>query len=176
MAVNWLRRTVLAAACTSAALLAACGSSSIESALKPARFVAFGDGFSDVGQVGGKRYTVNDGTVNNWTQQVAATYGVTLTPASAGGSSYAQGNARISARPDMNKPMGSADQRTRFISATEEALKLANMVSMEGAVWAKASEGAASSAPRTNRRTMGFMPGATARKGLSHTVSTGPAS
>ena len=100
MAVNWLRRTVLAAACASAALLAACGSSSIESALKPARFVAFGDGFSDVGQVGGKRYTVNDGTVNNWTQQVAATYGVTLTPASAGGSSYAQGNARISARPD----------------------------------------------------------------------------
>ena len=100
MAVNWLRRTVLAAACASAALLAACGSSSIESALKPARFVAFGDGFSDVGQVGGKRYTVNDGTVNNWTQQVAATYGVALAPASAGGSSYAQGNARISARPD----------------------------------------------------------------------------
>ena len=100
MAVNWLRRTVLAAACTSAALLAACGSSSIDSALKPARFVAFGDGFSDVGQVGGARYTVNDGAVNNWTQQVAATYGMPLTAASAGGTSYAQGNARISASPD----------------------------------------------------------------------------
>lgn len=100
MAVNWLRRSVLAAACASAALLVACGSSTIESALKPARFVAFGDGFSDVGQVGGRRYTVNDGQVNNWTQQVAGTYGLTLTPASAGGTSYAQGNARISARPD----------------------------------------------------------------------------
>ena len=100
MAVNWLRRSVLAAACASATLLVACGSSTIESALKPARFVAFGDGFSDVGQVAGIRYTVNDGAVNNWTQQVAATYGLTLTPVSAGGTSYAQGNARISARPD----------------------------------------------------------------------------
>ena len=100
MAVNWLRRSVLAAACASATLLVACGSSTIESALTPARFVAFGDGFSDVGQVGGARYTVNDGAVNNWTQQVAGTYGITLTPASAGGTSYAQGNARISARPD----------------------------------------------------------------------------
>ena len=100
MAVNWLRRSVLATACASAALLVACGSSTIESALKPARFVAFGDGLSDVGQVGGMRYTVNDGLVNNWTQQVAGTYGLTLTPVSAGGTSYAQGNARINAKPD----------------------------------------------------------------------------
>ena len=100
MAVNWLRRSVLATACASAALLVACGSSTIESALKPARFVSFGDGFSDVGQVGGARYTVNDGAVNNWTQQLAGTYGLTLTPVSAGGTSYAQGNARISAKPD----------------------------------------------------------------------------
>ncbi len=100
MAVNWLRRSVLAAACASATLLVACGSSTIESALTPARFVAFGDGFSDVGQVGGARYTVNDGSVNNWTQQLAGTYGLALTPVSAGGTSYAQGNARISAKPD----------------------------------------------------------------------------
>ncbi len=100
MAVNWLRRGVLAAACASVALLAACGSSTIESSLRPERFVAFGDGFSDVGQVGGARYTVNDGSVNNWTQQLAATYGLTLTPVSAGGTSYAQGNARVSAKPD----------------------------------------------------------------------------
>ena len=100
MAVNWLRRSVLAAACASATLLVACGSSTIESALTPARFVAFGDGFSDVGQVGGARYTVNDGSVNNWTQQLASTYGLALTPVSAGGTSYAQGNARISAKPD----------------------------------------------------------------------------
>ena len=101
MAVNWLRRSVLAAAGVSAAmLLAGCGSSTIESALKPERFVAFGDGFSDVGQVGGARYTVNDGSVNNWTQQLAAAYNITLTPVSAGGTSYAQGNARIKATPD----------------------------------------------------------------------------
>ena len=100
MAVNWLRRGVLTAACASVALLAACGSSTIESALTPARFVAFGDGFSDVGQVGGARYTVNDGSVNNWTQQLAATYGLTVTPVSAGGTSYAQGNARVKVQPD----------------------------------------------------------------------------
>ena len=100
MAVNWLRRSVLTAACASVALLAACGSGTIESALKPARFVAFGDGFSDVGQVGGARYTVNDASVNNWTQQLASTYGLTMTPVSAGGSSYAQGNARVKVQPD----------------------------------------------------------------------------
>ena len=49
MARNWLRRAAMAAVCASAALLAACGSSSIESTLTPSRFVAFGDGFSDVG-------------------------------------------------------------------------------------------------------------------------------
>ena len=101
MAVNWLRRSVLAAAGVSAALLlTACGSSTIESALKPERFVAFGDGFSDVGQVNGKRYTVNDGSVNNWTHKVASTYGLALTPTSAGGASYAQGNARVTLKPD----------------------------------------------------------------------------
>jgi phospholipase/lecithinase/hemolysin len=101
MAVNWLRRSVLAAAGVSAAmLLAGCGSSTIESALKPERFIAFGDGFSDVGQVNGARYTINDGSANNWAQQLAATYGITLTPVSTGGTSYAQGNARVTARPD----------------------------------------------------------------------------
>lgn len=109
MAVNWLRRGVLTAACASVALLAACGSSTIESALKPARFVAFGDGFSDVGQVNGARYTVNDGAVNNWTQQLAGTYGLTMTPVSAGGSSYAQGNARVKVQPDA---AGNASTRT----------------------------------------------------------------
>lgn len=102
MAVNWLRRRgVLAAACVSAAaLLAGCGSSTIESELQPGRFVAFGDGFSDVGQANGARYTVNDGAVGNWTQQLASHYGLALTPVSAGGTSYAQGNARVAAKPD----------------------------------------------------------------------------
>ena len=99
MAANWMRRTVVVAACASAALLAACGSSTTESAISPQRFIAFGDAVSDVGQKG-SRYTVNDGSVNNWTLQVAANYGKPLAAASAGGLSYAVGNARVNAKPD----------------------------------------------------------------------------
>lgn len=99
MAANWMRRTVLVAACASAALLAACGSSTTESAITPERFISFGDGYSDIGQKG-TRYTVNDGSVNNWTLQVAANYGKPLAAAAAGGKSYAVGNARVKAKPD----------------------------------------------------------------------------
>lgn len=99
MAGNWMHRTALVAACASAMLLAACGSSTTESAIKPDRFIAFGDAYSDVGQKG-PRYTVNNGSVNNWTLQLASHYQKTLAPVSAGGLSYAQGNARIAAQPD----------------------------------------------------------------------------
>ncbi len=99
MAANWMRRTVLVAACASALLLAACGSSTTESAITPDRFIAFGDAYSDIGQKG-SRYTVNNDTVNNWTLQLASHYQKTLAPVSAGGLSYAQGNARIAAQPD----------------------------------------------------------------------------
>ncbi|MFZ3123650.1 MAG: SGNH/GDSL hydrolase family protein [Acidovorax sp.] len=100
MAANWMRRTVVVAACASAALLAACGSSTIESGLTPERFIAFGDAFSDVGQKGAS-YTVNDGSISNWTQQIASRYGKTIAPAASGGLSYAAGNARVSAKPDV---------------------------------------------------------------------------
>ena len=99
MAANWMRRTVLAAACASAALLAACGSSTTESAIAPERFIAFGDALTDVGQTG-TRYTVNVGSINNWTLELAAKYGKPLAAATAGGQSYAVGNARVSAKPD----------------------------------------------------------------------------
>ncbi len=99
MAANWMRRTVVVAACASAALLAACGSSTTESAIAPARFIAFGDATTDVGQKG-VRYTVNDGSVNNWTLQVAANYGKPLAPAAVGGTSYSIGNSRVLAQPD----------------------------------------------------------------------------
>ena len=99
MAANWMRRTVLVAACASAALLAACGSSTTESAITPTRFIGFGDANSDVGQTC-TRYTVNDASVNNWALQVASRYGKPLAPASASGTSYAIGNARIKAKPD----------------------------------------------------------------------------
>lgn len=100
MASNWMRRTLVVAACASAALLAACGSSTTDSAISPTRFIAFGDGMTDVGQNGGAKYTVNDGSVNNWAIQLASRYGQTITPVSAGGLGYARGNARVTATPD----------------------------------------------------------------------------
>ncbi|WP_235579116.1 SGNH/GDSL hydrolase family protein [Pseudorhodoferax sp. Leaf274] len=94
-------------------LLTACGSSTTESALKPARLIVFGDAFSDVGQAG-VRYTVNDGTTNNWLQQVAAEYGVPITASDSGGFGYARNGARIKEKPNL---LGSADAQT----VTEQA-------------------------------------------------------
>jgi outer membrane lipase/esterase len=98
MASHWMRRALLALASASALSLVACGSGTIESQLRPARIVSFGDAFSDLGQ-GGSRYTVNDGTVNIWAQHVAGSFGVPLNNAVAGGTSYAVGNARVVATP-----------------------------------------------------------------------------
>ena len=50
MAANWMLRSFVAAACAATALLAACGSSSIDSAIAPTRIIAFGDAMADVGQ------------------------------------------------------------------------------------------------------------------------------
>ena len=100
MSSHWMRRALLALASVSALLLAACGSSTTESQLAPSRVIVFGDGFSDIGQ-GGSRYTVNDGsTTGLWTQVVALNFGVQLSTASAGGTSYATGNARVTVKPD----------------------------------------------------------------------------
>jgi len=97
---NWLRRITMLAACASVALLAGCGSS-VESALTPSRFISFGDAFSDVGNISASnKYTVNDGSVNNWTQQLAADYSRSIAPSNSGGLGYAQGNARITVTPD----------------------------------------------------------------------------
>ena len=99
MTSKWLRRTLVLAACASAALLTACGSSTVESAVTPTRILSFGDALSDVGYAG-KRYTINDGSTNIWAQQFAASYGRTLDAASAGGVGYARGNARMTLTPD----------------------------------------------------------------------------
>lgn len=99
MSCLWMRRATLALASAAALLLAACGSGTIESQLKPTRIVAFGDAFSDLGQ-NGARHTVNDATVNVWTQQVAASFGLDLTTAAAGGGSYATASARVTQKPD----------------------------------------------------------------------------
>lgn len=99
MSCNWMRHALLALASVSALLIGACGSGSIESQLVPTRIIVLGDSFSDLGQ-GGSRYTVNDTSLNIWTQQVAASFGVGLTTIASGGTSYATGNARVNTRPD----------------------------------------------------------------------------
>lgn len=99
MSRNWLRRSALMAVCAASLLLAACGSSSIESQLTPTRIVAFGDGFSDLGQ-NGTRLTINDGGISIWTQKVALDFGLPLTPSNLGGKSYATAHARVNTKPD----------------------------------------------------------------------------
>ncbi|MFT4195982.1 SGNH/GDSL hydrolase family protein [Ottowia sp.] len=76
-----------------AVALAGCGSGSVVSAIEPQHFYVVGDGFSDVGQTGAVA-TVNDGTLI-WIQQLAAYYGLTVTPAASGGTGYAQIYARV---------------------------------------------------------------------------------
>jgi outer membrane lipase/esterase len=98
MATQWLRRGWLLAACASV-LLAACGGGDVDSQFTPDRMVAFGDAMGDLGQ-NGARYTINDGSLNNWTQFVAQEYGRSLEPTATGGLSYARGNARIREKPD----------------------------------------------------------------------------
>jgi phospholipase/lecithinase/hemolysin len=99
MPFQGLRRAMLAAACGVAALVAACGGGQLVSPFYPTRMVVFGDATADAGQVGGARYTVN-GSASNWTEDLAGRYSLAVTPVSAGGASYAQGSARIAARPD----------------------------------------------------------------------------
>lgn len=81
-----------------ASLLGACGSGDVVSAITPNRFIAFGDGLSDVGQAG-SRYTINDGTINIWAERVANRYGKTLTAQSKGGLGFAQGHGPAEALP-----------------------------------------------------------------------------
>jgi outer membrane lipase/esterase len=105
MSFQCMRRALLGLASAALLLLGGCGSGTIESQLTPSRVIVFGDAFSDAGQtaapnVPNAKYTVNDGSPNNWAQIIAANYGVPLTPAVSGGTAYATGNARVMATPD----------------------------------------------------------------------------
>ena len=96
MNASWIGRASRALVGAAAvAMLAACGSGSVVSDLTPQRIITVGDGFTDVGQ-NGYRFSVNDGS-NIWVQSFAANYGLTVTPANAGGKGYAQGGARVAA-------------------------------------------------------------------------------
>jgi phospholipase/lecithinase/hemolysin len=89
------------------ALLGACSSSEIVDPFTPTRILSVGDGFSDLGQ-DGKRYTVNDGSINIWTQYIAALYGLPLVASDQGGLSYARGDALVSSGP--NSIVGQVDK------------------------------------------------------------------
>ena len=132
----WKRRVLLALASASAVLIAACGGGQIESQLKPSRIVAFGDGFSDLGEAGAnKKYTVNAVGVNVWTEELAASYGLTLTSRLAGGTSYATGNARVNTHPDaaLNGSTPTvAEQITRFLG--EGAIGTNDLVVVGGGI------------------------------------------
>lgn len=115
----WLRRAFFAAAaCVSAALLAGCGSSSTVSALTPARIVVFGDAAASLGAGGAGRYTVNDGTTNNWTLQVASQFSRPLASLADGGTSHAMAHARVTSPVDAaggaNPPV--TQQITNFLA------------------------------------------------------------
>lgn len=103
-----------------AAALTACGSSSVESALEPDRFLVVGDGFSDIGQgPNGTAPTVNDGS-RLWTQELSPNYyNKTITSANAGGYSYAQAYARVS-QADItgHNATSITDQVTKLLAAT----------------------------------------------------------
>jgi phospholipase/lecithinase/hemolysin len=100
MIATWSRRAALLAAGAALSLLAGCGASTTASALAPTRIISFGDAFSDVGQQAGNKYTVNDGSVNNWLNELATPFGLTITPSSSGGTGYARGLARINSATD----------------------------------------------------------------------------
>jgi outer membrane lipase/esterase len=94
-------RAASVAAMAALVLLASCGGgTTTESELVPTRAIAFGDGVADVGQDGGKVYSVKDGSLGTWVQEVAANYGLSITAQSAGGQGWARGNARIALKPD----------------------------------------------------------------------------
>ncbi|PAT43456.1 SGNH/GDSL hydrolase family protein [Vandammella animalimorsus] len=123
MAYQWRRCIAPLAAGITAVALSACGSSStVESALTPSRIIAFGDGHSDLGQRGSS-YTVNGtGGISNWSEQVARDYGLSLKPSAQGGLSFAQGNARVSAKPDAAGEASTptlAEQIDAFLAAQQ---------------------------------------------------------
>jgi outer membrane lipase/esterase len=112
---------------SAAALLAACGSADTFEPLQPTRIVSFGDSLSDLGQVGGQKWTVNGVATNIWTETVAGGYGLPLTAQAAGGASYAVGYACVAATgAAANSPCSTAsvkDQISAFLTAASPAAK-----------------------------------------------------
>lgn len=138
MAFQWMRRALLALAPAAAlVVLAGCGSGTIESQFHPTRLVVFGDALSDMGQAGGKHYSVNDST-KTWTEQVAVSYGIsTLAPSSAGGTNYATGNARVLLEPDAagsTATMTIKEQVDAFLAANGNTAGAGDLVILQAGI------------------------------------------
>lgn len=143
---TWLRVARGSIAAAALALLAACGgggggggSSTAASTTPPGgvtlQAVSFGDSLSDVGTYawsvrptfGGGEFTTNSTASTIWTQNVAAYYGGSLTPArnggfglaaetDAGGLGFAEGGARVNTQPGVGNPTLSTTPITTQIS------------------------------------------------------------
>jgi outer membrane lipase/esterase len=114
--LHFLRRTALLASLCATVWVASCGGgTSTVDPLVPARFIAFGDGLTDVGFTSGVRYTVNDNSANSiWAETVAASYGLTFTAQSAGGQGWARGNALINS--SGGPVLSVAEQITQYLA------------------------------------------------------------
>ena len=115
-----LRRAFLAVACLSSLLAACGGGESVVSKFQPTRVVTFGDASSDIGQRG-PQYTINNATRVNWTQEFAGRFGLAISPSSSGGTSYAIGSARVTAKPDAGGDASTpsiTDQVSTFLAAS----------------------------------------------------------
>jgi phospholipase/lecithinase/hemolysin len=185
MAIQWLRRAWLLAA--TALLLAACGGGSIESPLQPSRVINFGDAMGDLGNnSAGARYTVNDGSINNWTQVVASGYGRALTARSAGGLAFATGNARVTARPDAAGNSSTPtvqEQIDAFLAAdhpAENDLILVSagtsdmIVQLRGVLDGSQTEDQARANLETAAREFGAQVRRLVQAGAKHTIVIGP--
>jgi len=180
MIASWSRRAALALACASATLLAACGSSTIESALTPSRFLAVGDGFSDLGQTG-TRYTVNDGSLSIWSEQLASRYGLTLKTSASGGLSYAQAHARVSQATDAVGGSAPSIQKQIDTLLAANTFGANDVVLVEGGisdVIAEVASGAASATMTANVKQAGRELGAQVRRlvtaGAKFVIVVGP--
>jgi outer membrane lipase/esterase len=168
------RRAVQAAAAIglgASMLLAGCGSGSTFEPLVPTRVVSFGDGWSDLGQTPGQKFTVNDGSVNIWVERVAASYGRTLTASvTPGGLGYAQGNARVSTGVNPISDQISAFLAANTIGKSDLLIVDAGVSEIIALAGANASDATLSAAADTAGRALGAQVLRLTAAGAKHVV------
>lgn len=173
MAFQWLRRALMALAC--ATLLAACGGGNIVDPFQPTRMVVFGDGFAALG-TGNDRYTINDGSTNIWTLQLASRYGL----AASAVVSAATGNARVTATTGATGAGATptvATQVSNFLTTGGGPLS-GDMIVINAGTADIVAEAANSSTARTNimqaGTAMGTLVQDLVRAGAKRVVVVGP--